>query len=111
MSMIHLKTKDVEKTQQILKWVLEKYKDDIASYDIEEIARVNYSDSSVEIESRRALKKGGSLLVTIPKTIAEYLELTPKSQILFILRKRIGRVYLAKPYSLVLEEAAKKKNR
>jgi len=100
MSLVYLKVKSQEEAQRILEEVLERYKDQIISYDLEELGRIDLSDPSIKAEVRHVLKKGGSLQVSIPKSIVQYMNLSPNSLLLFVVRKNIGRVYMTKVLSL-----------
>jgi len=100
MAFVYLKVKDREEAQRILKEVLDRYKDQIMAYDSEDLGIVDLSDRSVIAETRRVLKKGGSLQVNIPKNIIQYMNLSPDSLLLYVARKNIGHVYVTKVLSI-----------
>jgi hypothetical protein len=100
MAFVYLKVKSREEAQEILKEVLDRYKGQIISYDLEELGRIDLSDASIIAEVRHVLKKGGSLQVNIPKSIIQYMGLSPDSLLLFVVRRNIEHVYVTKVLSL-----------
>lgn len=100
MAFVYLKIKNREEAEKIVKEVLECYKDQVISYDLEELSGVNLSDPSVMVRMRRVLRKGGSINVNIPKDIASYMDLSPNSLLAFVIRKNIKHVYITKVLAL-----------
>lgn len=96
MAFVYLSIKNKEEAKRILEEVLEHYKDQVICYDIEELGEVNVHNPSAIVEVMHVLKKGGSLQVTLPKNIAQYMNLSHGSLLAFVARKNIGHVYITK---------------
>jgi len=96
MSYVYFKLKRKEKAQKLLERILKEYRGEIIGYDFEEHGVYPLSDPSVAVEIRDVSKRGGSLSITIPRSVCEYLDLHPGDQILFAVRKRIGKVCVDK---------------
>lgn len=95
MSIAYLKFRQRKgESARIIKDFLQKYSEHIESYDIQDIGIVDLSDPSIEVKERSVVRKGGSLLVTIPASFVQYFNLHPSSRLLFVRRKKIGVVYL-----------------
>ncbi len=94
MSFIYLRLKRREEAERIARELSERYKDEIVGYDLEECGLYPLSDPNLMVELRDVRKKGGSLSITIPKPIVDYLGLHSGDKILFAVRKKVGKVYV-----------------
>lgn len=103
MSIIHVKLRKKKNADKILKQILEKYENEIVGYDMEVCRAYPLSSPEVAIEMRSVSKRGGSLSITIPKLVADYLNLKQGDVILFTIRKKLGKVYLDKATQVYAE--------
>jgi hypothetical protein len=104
MAYIHLKVRRKETGEEILKRVLSEYKDEVAAYDIEEYGKEVRPEQDVIVELRNVARKGGSLSLTIPNSIRKYMGIKGGDTLLFVARKKIGRVYIEKVRQVLLRE-------
>jgi hypothetical protein len=104
MAYIHLRVKSKEGGEEILKNILSRYAGEIIAYDLEEYKKEVFPEPEVIMELRNPSKKGGSLSVTIPNSIRRYMNLQKGDILLFIARKKVGRVYLEKVRQALLRE-------
>jgi hypothetical protein len=104
MAYVHLKIRRKEIGEEILKRVLSEYKDEVVAYDIEEYGREVRSEPDVILELRNVARKGGSLSLTIPNSIRKYMGIEANDMLLFVARKKIGRVYIEKVRRALLRE-------
>jgi hypothetical protein len=104
MAYVHLKIRRKEIGEEILKRVLSEYKDEVVAYDIEEYGREVRSEPDVILELRNVARKGGSLSLTIPNSIRRYMGIEANDMLLFVARKKIGRVYIEKVRRALLRE-------
>lgn len=87
------KGKDV--VEYIIKEFVKKYRELIENYDVQDMAVVDFLDPDIEAKERHVVLKGkSSLMVAIPPSFAEYLNLRPSSPLLFVKHKKTGIVYL-----------------
>lgn len=104
MAYVHLRVKSKETAEEILKNILSQYKEEVIVYNIEEYGREVRPEPEVIKELRNTSRKGGSLSVTIPSSIREYMKLQKGDTLLFVARKKIGRVYVEKVRQALLRE-------
>lgn len=78
----------------IVKEFLQKYPEYIEAYDVQDVGVIDFTDPSIEVEERSVIRKGGSLMVTIPSPFVQYLNMYHTSRMLFVKHKKIGVVYL-----------------
>ncbi|MEM2673873.1 MAG: hypothetical protein QXG34_04045 [Candidatus Bathyarchaeia archaeon] len=94
--MISIKVKDKESAEKILNELISKYKEKVLSYDIEEFSREIRPEEGNIYAHRKISRKGGSIYVTIPSSIAEFMGLKRDDMLLFVGRGRTKRVYIEK---------------
>lgn len=96
MSIAYVKFKKRKKeVEHIVKEIGKKYREVIQAYDVQDLAMIDLSDPNIEGKERHVVRKGKySLMVAIPPSFSEYLNLRPRSPLLFVRHKKIGIVYL-----------------
>jgi len=104
MSIVYLRLKSRE-NKELLEHILEKYENIILSYDSEELGIYPLSNPDVLVEMRDVSKRGGSLSITLPKAVSEYLDLHPGDKILFAIRKRLGKICVDKVQSIYIKSS------
>ena len=95
MSIAYLKFKRCkDETDPLVREMLQKYSEHIESYDIQDINMIDLSDPNLEAKERSITRKGGSLVVTIPRSFVKYLYLRHSSIMLFVRSKKTKVFYL-----------------
>ena len=104
---IYIKIEDESKAKKILGEILRNYSKDIITHYLERDTLPFTGTEDVKLFLRSVVKRGGSKQTIIPPEVAEYLEIETGKDIVFILNKKIGKVYLARPTHITLNNKRK----
>ena len=105
MAFIYIRTKNRRTADKIIEEVIKKYGKGVVCFDIENLSREVRPEEGNIYAHRKISRKGGSLYITLPSSIVNFLNLKRDDILLFVGRSKIGRVYIEKVgYQLLREQ-------